>query len=146
MKSSDIAPSVIAPSGRPKMLTAMGRGLLRRCPNCGRGHLYKGSGLKRFIRIIDHCAVCHEQLGHIRADDIPAYFTVFIAGHFMLSGLLSVANRQYPEWAQLTVAIPLAVLLIYVLLPSIKGAVAARLWALGMATGVLESEKALAPD
>jgi uncharacterized protein (DUF983 family) len=131
---------------QPSMLTAMGRGLRRRCPKCGEGHLYQGTGWKRFIRIVDRCAACGERLGHIRADDIPAYFTVFLVGHIMLSGLLAIADRQYPEGPQLAVAIPLAAILVYLFLPSIKGAVAARLWALGMASGVVESEARLQPE
>jgi uncharacterized protein (DUF983 family) len=131
---------------RPSTWLAMKRGWSRRCPNCGEGHLFAGEGFKRFIKLVQNCDVCNERLGHIRADDIPAYFTVAIAGHFLLSGLLVVADRQYPEWAQLAVAIPAACVMIYLLMPSVKGAVAARLWALGMPSGVVESEGALAPD
>lgn len=125
---------------------SMMRGFLRRCPKCGEGCLYQGTGWRRFIRIVERCAACGERLGHIRADDIPAYFTVFLVGHIMLSGLLAVADRQYSEGIQLAVAMPLAAVLVYFLLPSIKGAVAARLWALGMPTGVLESESVLSPE
>jgi len=130
---------------RPTMLAALVRGLQRRCPNCGEGHLFAGTRFTRFIKLAERCGICNEPLGHIRADDIPAYFTVFLVGHTMLSGLLAVAEYQYPAWAQFAVAIPLAVAQLYLFMPSVKGAVAARLWALGMPSGVLESESALAP-
>ncbi len=135
-----------ASSSAPSTLTALWRGLKRRCPNCGEGHLFAGTPITRFIKIAEQCSVCGERLGHIRADDIPAYFSVFLVGHVMLSGLLAVAERQYPAWAQFAVAIPAMVVLLYLCMPSVKGAVAARLWALGMPTGVVESEAVLAKD
>jgi uncharacterized protein (DUF983 family) len=130
----------------PKSLVALGRGFSRRCPRCGEGHLFAGTRLTRFIKLVDQCNVCHERFGHIRADDIPAYFSVFLVGHIMLSGLLVVAERQYPAWAQFAVAIPLAIILLYLFMPSVKGAVAARLWSLGMPTGAVESEAEPARD
>jgi len=133
-------------SAAPGTLTALFRGLKRRCPNCGKGHLFAGNRFTRFIKIVDRCSACNERLGHIRADDIPAYFSVFLVGHIMLSGLLAVAEHQYPAWAQFAVAIPASVILLYLCMPSVKGAVAARLWGLGMPTGVVESEAVLVKD
>jgi uncharacterized protein (DUF983 family) len=127
-------------------MQAMRRGWKRQCPACGEGHLYSGEGFKRFIKIVERCTVCNERLGHIRADDIPAYFTVAIVGHIVLSGMLVVADKQYPEWAQLAVLLPLTAFLIYWFLPRVKGAVAARLWALGMPTGVRDNEAQLTPE
>jgi uncharacterized protein (DUF983 family) len=127
-------------SSSPRMLTAMGRGWKRRCPNCGEGHLFAGTRFTRFIKLVERCSACGERLGHIRADDIPAYFSVVVVGHIMLSGLLAVAEYQYPEWAQFAVAIPASVILLYWFMPRVKGAVAARLWALGMPTGVVDGE------
>ena len=43
---------------------AIGNGVLCRCPNCGKGRLYR-----RYLKIVDTCASCGEDLSHARADD-----------------------------------------------------------------------------
>src|SRR6202044_1253592 len=54
----------------PTLGTAIGRGLLGRCPACGKSHLFNG-----FLRVVTECTNCHAPLGLARADDAPPYFT-----------------------------------------------------------------------
>lgn len=42
-----------APSARPSTLVLLARGLLRRCPRCGRGRLFAG-----WFRLADRCPRC----------------------------------------------------------------------------------------
>ena len=60
----------------------MKRGLLGRCPHCGEGKLFPV-----FIKTVDACEVCGEELHHHRADDLPAYLVVVIVGHIVLGAL-----------------------------------------------------------
>ena len=102
------------------------RGLLRRCPNCGVGTVLEG-----YLRVRDHCPHCAEPLGHIRADDGPAYFTMLISGHVVVPLVLVVEQTWQPPMAPLMIgAVAGMSLLIWRLLPRIKGAVLGLMWAL----------------
>ena len=105
--------------------TAILRGLMRRCPACGKGALFDG-----YLKVRDRCPACGEDLHHHRADDGPAYLTILIVGHLMAPLLLWV----FVEWrpAPLTlcaVFITGCVALSLFLLPRLKGLVVAVQWA-----------------
>jgi uncharacterized protein (DUF983 family) len=107
---------------------AMLRGLLRRCPRCGRGAYRNG-----YLTIVAACPVCGEQLGHIRADDGPAYFTVLIVGHMVVPAALWVEQTWAPPMVPFMAAgLVATALLTWVLLPSVKGAVLGLMWVLGL--------------
>ena len=80
----------LSTSGRPKALTAIARGLTRRCPHCGQGPLFKGFG--ETLEKCPHCALIYERnpgdtwLFTIVGDRLPVaasvalvYFGVFRA-------------------------------------------------------------------
>lgn len=116
------------PSQQPRrpLLYAVLRGLMLRCPHCGIGHYRRG-----YLTVVDHCAHCGEALGHIRADDGPAYFTVLIAGHVVVPGMLLVEQTWAPPVLPHAVGALLVMAgLIWGLLPPIKGAVLGWMWAL----------------
>ena len=99
-----------------------------RCPACRRGRL-----LKNYLKVVDCCEACGEAFFHQRADDAPAYFTVLITGHFVLPLMLAfLASTTWPAWLHGIVWTTLAVLMMAVLLPRIKGALVALQWALRM--------------
>src|SRR5581483_8883320 len=52
----------------PSLFTALGRGLMGRCPSCGKGRIFDG-----FLRVVPECAHCGAPLGLARADDAPPY-------------------------------------------------------------------------
>ena len=101
-----------------------------RCPHCGEGRLFRA-----YLKVVDACPVCGEDLVHQRADDAPAYFTMLIVGHFIIAGVLPTTSSGRTRrccwaalvWAALTVAASLAVLL-----PRIKGALVGYQWAMRM--------------
>ena len=107
---------------------AMLRGFRLLCPNCGKGALFA-----KYLKVADQCANCHEELHHQRADDAPPYFTIFIVGHLVLGGVLSMEQAWRPSpWLQAGIWLPMALILSLVLLPRVKGAFVGLQWALRM--------------
>ncbi len=107
---------------------ALMRGAVGRCPSCGVGKMFTS-----YLKVAPSCPRCSEPLHHQRADDAPAYFTMVVVGHVIVGGILAVEKAfAPPTWVQLSVWLPLMVLLSLVLLPAIKGALVALQWALRM--------------
>ncbi|MBZ0218733.1 MAG: DUF983 domain-containing protein, partial [Fimbriimonadaceae bacterium] len=48
---------------------ALVRGARGRCPNCGTGRLFLA-----YLKTVDSCDVCRQDIHHHRADDAPPYF------------------------------------------------------------------------
>ena len=108
--------------------SAMLRGALLRCPRCGIGSLF-GS----YLKTVERCGHCNEALHHHRADDAPAYFTMFIVGHIVVGGVLYMEQTWAPEaWVHAMIWLPLTVVLCLLLLPAIKGLLVGLQWALRM--------------
>ncbi|MBC7950606.1 MAG: DUF983 domain-containing protein [Rhodospirillaceae bacterium] len=111
---------------RPSKLTALLRGLRCRCPRCGIGSYRDG-----YLTVTDHCHHCGEKLGHIRADDGPAYFTILVVGHIVVPGALTVEQHWAPPLVPFMAgALLVTCLLIWLLLPAIKGGMVGVMWAL----------------
>lgn len=104
------------------------RGMLCRCPHCGEGRLFRA-----FLKPVDVCAVCGEEIFHHRADDLPAYLVIVVVGHVLLTGymLTDMAFRVSP-WVHLAIWVPLAVLAAMLTIQPIKGGVIGLQWALKM--------------
>ena len=104
---------------------AIRRGFLRRCPRCGKGRIFDG-----YLKVVESCPSCGEDLSHQRADDGPAYLTILIVGHVLALAMHFVWTRFRPEplvfASTLTVV---AVALSLWLLPRFKGAIVAFQWA-----------------
>lgn len=111
----------------PDNWTLIDRGLLGRCPKCGHGKLFR-----RYLKQVDACAECGEALGHIRADDGPAWLTILVVGHIIVPLAFAVdGGKSWPFWAVTAVLMTLA------LLPRAKGIFIAFIWK----TGCSGSEK-----
>ena len=52
---------------------------------------------RAYLKVVDACPVCGEDLSHQRADDAPAYMTMLIVGHFVVAGVL-VRGRLAAEF------------------------------------------------
>jgi uncharacterized protein (DUF983 family) len=123
----------LAPSGQDEQAQttpaqAVMRGLMGRCPNCARGHMFS-----RFLKVADHCPVCGEELFHQRADDFPAYLVILLVGHIVVSLELFVETEYAPAiWLQFAVWVPMTIGLALGLIQPIKGAVVALQWFGGM--------------
>jgi uncharacterized protein (DUF983 family) len=112
----------------PPPTAALTRGLLCRCPCCGKGRMFGA-----FLKVNAHCEVCGEELHHHRADDFPAYLVIVIVGHLVVPAALTVETEFAPSyWIHLALWLPLTLALAIGLLQPIKGAVVAIQWHLGM--------------
>ena len=105
---------------------ALRRGLAERCPKCGKGHLFRA-----YLKVVDHCEACGEDLSHQRADDAPAYFTIVIVGHIIISGVVATeyVAPDSPFWIPALIWSGLALGASLLLLPRVKGALVALQWA-----------------
>ena len=110
-------PDAASPWPHPPIATAIGRGLLGRCPACGKSHLFNG-----FLRIVAECAACHAPLGLARADDAPPYIVILITGHVIVP-LVFMADRmgESPVWLLSAIFLPLTAFMAIGLLRPIKG-------------------------
>ena len=110
------------------LLTAMQRGFLCKCPNCGKGRLFAS-----FVRTVSECDHCGEAIHHHRADDLPAYLVVVIVGHLVLGAFMGFESMfDLSLIQQLAIWIPLTIVLAIGLLRPVKGAVVGLQWALYM--------------
>ncbi|HVZ00168.1 MAG TPA: DUF983 domain-containing protein [Dongiaceae bacterium] len=106
-------------------MSALGRGFRRLCPRCGEGRMFSG-----YLTVPETCPSCSLAFEPLRADDAPAYFTIFIVGHIIVSGLLLVQKLEHPDdWVQFAIWIPLTIVLTFGLLPFVKGAVMGAIYA-----------------
>jgi len=104
---------------------AFRRGFKCRCPNCGKGRLFR-----KFLKVVDRCEVCGEDLSHHRADDAPAYFVMVIVGHTVVPLMLLVETEFAPPyWVHAALWIPLTLGLAIGLLQPVKGAIVGWQWA-----------------
>ncbi len=107
---------------------ALLRGWRGRCPGCGGGPM-----MSSFLTVRQSCVSCGEELHHHRADDAPAWATILIVGHVVVSLLLFVETRFAPPlWMHWAVWPVVTLGMAIWLLPRIKGMVVAMQWALRM--------------
>jgi uncharacterized protein (DUF983 family) len=115
------------------------RGVLGKCPACGKGKLFRA-----FLKVADHCPACGEALHHHRADDFPAYLVILIVGHVLVPLVLWVEVAYAPSLAtHLAMWIPLTLMMTLGLLQPVKGTIVALQWHAGM-HGFADARKARA--
>ena len=102
----------------PSLGIALGRGLLGRCPACGKGRVFDG-----FLRVVPQCEHCAAPLGLARADDAPPYFTILIVGHVVIPAMLIMQKLADPSnWLLAAIFLPLTVILAVGQIRPVKGA------------------------
>ena len=112
----------------PTAAVALTRGALCRCPRCGEGRLFG-----KFLKVVDVCDACGEELYHQRADDMPAYIVMTIVGHIIIGLMLWVEVRYAPPfWVHAALWFPLTIVLSLGLLQPVKGTIVAMQWHFGM--------------
>ena len=111
---------------RPPLSAMTGRGLVNRCPACGRGRVFDG-----YLRVASSCGPCGAELGRIRADDAPPYFTILAVGHIIVPLLLWADRAWEPEMLTLSaIFLPLTLVLSLLFLRPIKGAMVGLMYGL----------------
>lgn len=104
------------------------RGMRGRCPACGEGKLFRA-----FVKVADRCSACGEDFHHHRADDFPAYLTIFLVGHLIIPIAMYVEIAFQPSyWLHAAIWAPLVIGLSIGLLQPIKGTIVALQWHMGM--------------
>jgi uncharacterized protein (DUF983 family) len=107
---------------------AMWRGFLGKCPHCGEGKLFRA-----FLKPVDRCEACGEEMHHHRADDLPAYLVVFIVGHIVVGAFMGAETMfALTTWQHLAIWAPVTLAMTLGLLQPVKGAVVGLQWALYM--------------
>ena len=124
MKGRPMTQTDFAISERPTGQAVL-RGLKRRCPNCGQGHMFAS-----YLKVADTCPECGEELHHHRADDGPAYLTILLVGHILgfVIHIMWVEVRPEPLTMALVLSAGAIALSLY-LLPRMKGMVVGIQWA-----------------
>ena len=107
---------------------AMASGARNTCPECGAKPMFR-----QFLKPHDNCPSCGLDFSGHRADDLPPYITIMIAGHIIVWGILVVERLWAPAvWLQLSIWLPVTLLLCLWLMQPVKGAVIGLQWALRM--------------
>ena len=117
-----------APVEKRDLWLAMKRGLRGRCPRCGEGKLFRA-----YLKVANHCSACGLDFTPHRADDLPAYLVIVIVGHLVVPLALMIETEYAPPVAlQLSIYLPVTLILSLLLLQPVKGAVVGLQWALRM--------------
>lgn len=104
--------------------TVLWRGLCGRCPNCGEGKIFES-----YLKQVENCTTCQEDIGRLRADDGPAWLTILIIGHIVAPFIAFFAlNETLPQWLLMGILFVLIIGLVFLLLPRSKGLFIAALW------------------
>ena len=112
---------------RPR-LQSVKRGFTCRCPNCGEGQLFRA-----WLKPVETCPVCHEDLSHQRADDFPPYITMVLTGHILVPLMLIMQTlTDFSVTTYLAIYLPLTAIAVFGLMQPVKGAVIGLQWALRM--------------
>lgn len=105
---------------------AIMRGLINRCPNCGKGKILRG-----YLGVIPECETCGVEFKRYPAADGPAFFTMTIMLLLLipLLGYTWVVFRPSPLMLLVIVGV-ITAMLTMILLRFVKSAFIAYLWAL----------------
>ena len=107
---------------------AMWRGTLCRCPHCGKGKMFRS-----YLKVVDQCDACGEELNHHRADDFPPYIAITIVGHIIIFLMMHMdMTYKVDPLTYVWTMIPLAIVLPLAMLPSIKGSIVGLQWSTRM--------------
>jgi len=111
-------------------LVAIGRGVLGRCPCCGKSPLFTS-----FLKVAKSCSTCPAPLDQVRAEDMPPYVVVVIVGHIMVASMLVLERyTNLSATVESAILLPLTALAALVLLQPVKGGVVGLMLKLGVLT------------
>jgi uncharacterized protein (DUF983 family) len=94
----------------------------QRCPACGAPTLFRA-----YLKLSPVCARCGADFSRSETADVAPYVTVLLIGLFGMPVIVALALTADAD-AMLAPALSFAVVLTLVLLPRVKGMLAALLW------------------
>lgn len=104
------------------------RGILNTCPACGSGRLFRA-----WLKPVEHCAACREEIFHERSDDLPPYISIMVLGHVAVGGfMMTDMVFLWPMWVHFAIWVPITILVALFTIQPIKGGVIGLQWALRM--------------
>lgn len=115
----------------PSTSLAIRRGFLGKCPNCGKGKLFKG-----FLAEVEHCEVCDEPLSQYDPDLLLALSVglVVVAAVALVYAIVETNGGGSPV-VYLTLLFPVTAIVSVVVLRPFKGALTGYLWVSGIKAG-----------
>lgn len=100
------------PTDNPMLTGALGR-----CPQCQKGHIFKG-----YLQIAENCDVCGLDFSFADPADGPAFFAMTIAAVPALAfGVWFQMAFELPLWVHIFTTVPLTILSCMALLRPLKG-------------------------
>lgn len=100
------------------------RGVLGKCPNCGKHPLFTG-----YLKQIKKCNYCNASFEAITADDAPAWLTIIIVGHLLIPFVIKFnSSSSMPDWLIIVMWVCLVIVFSLLILPRSKGFIIALLW------------------
>jgi len=106
------------------MRQAAGRGVLGRCPCCGKGQLFA-----RYLKQVENCTSCGEDFAGLRTDDVAPWATIIVVGHVFLPLVLMLdLTHVMPLWAEMALWSGSLATLAMAVLPRAKGMMLGVLW------------------
>jgi uncharacterized protein (DUF983 family) len=88
----------------PARIDPIRAGLLCRCPNCGKGPLFRG-----FLKVVERCEACGFDFSRLNTGDGAAIFIMQIAGGIVVfTALYLQIALNPPIWLMLLIALPTA--------------------------------------
>ena len=106
---------------------AIRRGLVCKCPNCGKGWLFH-----HYLEQVEHCAKCNEPLAYYKAGLFLPFVVITIVIHIIAVVMLDMELRGHGNpLVYLYALVPLSVIIPLTILPSAKGAIVGLMWANG---------------
>ncbi len=135
MSKSFVSPFARGPVSAPSpfdlprsVWQAMLRGAKGSCPRCGETRLFL-----RFLKPVPHCEHCGQDWSLQRADDFPAYVSIFMTGHILVPfiGVL-LLTLDLTSTQVMAILMPAAIIMLLAFLQPAKGAVIAMQWWHGM--------------
>jgi len=103
---------------------AVENGVRGKCPRCGSARLFPA-----FLKPVKCCPACGQDWSLQRADDFPAYVSIFITGHIVTPVIIVLVQAtQLALWALVLLVVLMALGLMIATLQPAKGAIIALQW------------------
>jgi uncharacterized protein (DUF983 family) len=110
------------------LVAASRAGIGCKCPRCGEGRLFR-----KWLKPVERCSACGQDWSLQRADDFPAYVSIFVTGHLVAPlATVMLVDAHVSAVATLATVVPMAVAIMLGVLQPAKGAIIAAQWWFGL--------------
>jgi uncharacterized protein (DUF983 family) len=103
------------------------RGLIRRCPKCGEGHIFTG-----YLHLTPECPECGESFRNIRSDDAAPWATVLFVGHLAAWMIGTMVNGDISSMNLILIVLAFVLVAAGITLPIMKGVFVNLNWISGL--------------